>query len=399
MEQNKKSNYLDTCDSVMGILAETTPGTPKILGSQTSMMEEMSQHAWNHGIQLVATGVEKAYGMIENHRLAGCSYDGKKWCQVESDIPSLWYDRLYSDLTKLTSEHHELKATMMKIQGLQFLNPLDLSKTVGDKFKFYEFCVNHAISSPFTSCINQDEPLLIINLIDTLKNIILKPRYGRKGIGIIRCGVHSPSSFYSSTHQNHIVSRSHHELLGVIRGMMDSMCLKPSDYIIQQTIHVASLHNRFCDVRCMVQRTGTDLPEVSAMVVRVSSGGMVSPNLDQKGIALDFSTYARAVFPQKDIVQFEQDAKDTALSVFKALESQVGHIAELGIDLIIDPSGAIHVIEANSKPGRIAYQRLAQGFYLTESERNRYLEMRHRTIENPIRYANHIIRSLREKNE
>lgn len=57
-----------------------------------------------------------------------------------------------------------------------------------------------------------------------------------------------------------------------------------------------------------------------------------------------------------------------------------------------DTGNRVWIIEMNSKPGRIAFERLASGFGLSPDRRRHFAELRRISILNPVRYCDWLAR-------
>ncbi|GEM_PF-6669347 len=384
----KRTDFIDSCKPVLGILAETTEEHTKRLGSQTNMLEEMCRYAENTGLRIIVSSIRNCDEIIENKAVPGLFLHEEKWCQAVFSPPSLWYDRVYSDLAHRETDLIQCRSKLVQSNRVAFLNHPAMTSILGDKLAFSQFCARHALPTPVTELL---DPGLFRNPSRQSGRFIAKPRFGRKGIGIIRCAFSSDGRGTCSTHGRQVSTRTHSESDGVLSELIRQVGLSREDYIIQAEIPAAKVDGRWCDIRCMVQRMNRHDRAVSGIAVRVSSHDRVTPNLDREGIAVPFEMYARLAFPDLDGSVLREKVESTALRMFDAIESETGPAAEAGIDLLIDPHGSVHLIEANAKPGRIIYQRLSSGFYLTEAEKTRYLEMRRNTIRNPIRYARHLL--------
>ncbi len=384
----KRTDFIDSCKPVLGILAEVHPEHLKILGSQTNMLEEMCRFAENTSLRIVVSSIRNCNEIIENKKISGLFLHDGKWCQAVFSPPSLWYDRVFSDLALRDTDLRQCRSKLMQSARVSFLNPPAMTAILGDKLAFSRFCARHALPTPVTSPL---EPEFFRNACCQPGRFIVKPRFGRKGIGIIRCGFGTDGRGFCSTHGHQVPFHTLSELEGILSELVRQVGLTREDYIVQAEIPSATVDGRWCDIRCMVQRVDRHVRAVSGLAVRISSRDRVTPNLDRDGIAVPFDLYVRLAFPGRAVSDLRETVEATALRLFDAVEAETGQAAEAGIDLLIDPRGSVHLIEANAKPGRIVYQRLSSGFYLTEVEKTRYVEMRRNTIRNPIRYARDLL--------
>ncbi|MBT9177198.1 MAG: Endospore coat-associated protein YheD [Firmicutes bacterium] len=125
-------------------------------------------------------------------------------------------------------------------------------------------------------------------------------------------------------------------------------------YVVQRGLHLARIGGAPFDVRVLLQKSVRNKWTIQSMVARVAELGNVVSNVADGGhilhprraIALAFGGRINS---RATLMRLKRITKATA----HAIESEVGfELAEMGVDLGIDASAKIWVIEANSRPGR-----------------------------------------------
>ena len=104
--------------------------------------------------------------------------------------------------------------------------------------------------------------------------------------------------------------------------------------------------------------TGIGL-EAAGTAVRRGKSGNVTSNLHGGGTAEELLPFLIKEFGQEKSLQIHCTLLEIATQIPAILEQHHGRLAELGIDLGIDSSGDVWILEANSKPGRSAFTRLS----------------------------------------
>ena len=153
-------------------------------------------------------------------------------------------------------------------------------------------------------------------------------------------------------------------------------------YIIQPYLDLTSRKGQPFDVRVLMQKNGHGTWTLTGMAVRLGTPGALTSNLHGGGTAVPPLPFL--------LKEYGPDGKEimeelAAASAFlpPLLEAACGRLGELGLDFGIDSSGRIHLLEANSKPGRTVFR-------LTGDRRAAKL-----AAENPLSYARHLLLTLR----
>lgn len=368
----------------IGVLSNFKPEQSKPLGKQTNLIKDFFLAAERLGIQM---GIFHPRELIENIRPTGYFWGTDSWKKKKFfSCPSALIDRFYSSLEGFDKNIQKQKHYIENKIGIPFLNPLDFADVVTDKKSFSIIMKNSNIPTP----------QILLSPIDNLDNlweniafhqdVILKPRFGRMGKGIFRI-VKENNIVTFSFEKKHLHVRTKWQLHGILQYLCLINSIGLQHLILQKTIKINNLAGRFFDIRILVQRTdGVTKPTITGEVVRISPSEGNVPNIDQGGIVMPLEMCLAKMFPTT-WQTLAPKMRQIALDTYQFMESRFGLIGEAGIDLLIDIDDKIWVIEINSKPGRIAFERLASGFGLTSSQKDLFAEQRKTSILNPVKYA------------
>ncbi len=377
-----KTNLSDCNKKIIGILARHTGQKSKPFGRQTNLLQEFFNLTRNLPCSLL---LFHPNDIMTQSRPKALYYDGKNWVSKTAEMPVVLYDRFYSSMTEIDPAVLKSKKTLRDQFQMKYLNPIEMAVTATDKFEFCKFAKKHGIRSPKTTRIG-NSPDLLWTYIEKGKNLILKPVLGRMGKGITR--IHNKGQLrllINGTSCLRIDGKWH--LWGMIVQYCRENNIAPEKLIFQEEIELPLKSKRFFDVRILVQRlNGDSKPIISGEVARVGGTDAHVPNIDHGGLAVALDDWLQTLFSER-YNQILETLRSTAMSVYEKVEIEFGLTGELGIDLIIDKYEEVHVIEINSKPGRIAFERLASGFGLSESRRKSFARCRKNSIINPIKYA------------
>ncbi len=122
--------------------------------------------------------------------------------------------------------------------------------------------------------------------------------------------------------------------------------------IIQQGISLAQIDGCPFDMRILIQKNIHGIWELSALNFRIASPDAVVTNFSAG--ARDIMTVPGDPLPYPHLTW--STLNDFSLAVAYALETSLGSLGEIGLDVAIDNQGNLWVIEANSRPNIIAYR-------------------------------------------
>ncbi|GIP27860.1 hypothetical protein J23TS9_29900 [Paenibacillus sp. J23TS9] len=183
--------------------------------------------------------------------------------------------------------------------------------------------------------------------------VFLKPIRGSLGKGIIRIS-RQPDGTYqtlatSTGGARRQVYPSITKLFASISGKM-----KTTRFQIQQGLTLIDHGKRPIDFRALVQKNGLGNWNVTSIVARIAGGNHFVSNLARGGT---LSTVKDAVSK----CMLPSEVKNTAyvklhrasLDIARGIDNLIpAHFGELGIDLAMDSSGKIWMLEVNSKPSK-----------------------------------------------
>ncbi|MHA0857780.1 YheC/YheD family endospore coat-associated protein [Paenibacillus sp. CMAA1364] len=183
--------------------------------------------------------------------------------------------------------------------------------------------------------------------------VFLKPVRGSLGKGIIRLSKNSDGTYQTLSTtlggaQKNIYANLP-KLFNTISGKM-----KTTRYQIQQGLTLIEHSKRPVDFRALVQKNGSGQWSITSIVARTAGGNHFVSNLARGG---SLSHVKEAVMKSNMPISAKKSAeanlKLAAIQISKSLDNTIpAHFGELGIDLAMDTSGRIWLLEVNSKPSK-----------------------------------------------
>ncbi|GIO09053.1 hypothetical protein J31TS6_50810 [Brevibacillus reuszeri] len=195
----------------------------------------------------------------------------------------------------------------------------------------------------------------LYKFLDRYKKVIAKPASGSGGAGVILITGRRHSKYRV---QRGTKSRTTHGKKETYRYLRKKV---KSSYLVQRGISLARIHGSPFDVRVMVQRKPGEAWVVTGMLAKVAGRGYIITNVKRSGgKVLPLATAIRC-----------STIKGTSGSAIMACLRRVALLAAhrlagyytkqrfFGLDMGIDSSGKVWIIEANLRPDITLFLKLA----------------------------------------
>ena len=331
---------------VVGILGCRAKG-PGVFGQGTEIIRDCVRAARRGGC--IAYAFKASDIDWETNTVKGRYWSSRGLKRGRFPLPDVVYDRLTSRAAERSSRVQRAKQLLLELPGLSYYNRSFLNKwDVHGMLEKYPDIRKH---------LPPTESLTDIRILEKFLRryavVFVKPVDGSLGASILRIA-RTPAG-YATRYTRLDKPDLHGKAKSLKRVLLfgERYCHR-GRYIVQKGIRLARINGGPFDVRVLLQKSINNRWVVHSMVARVAQPGNVVSNLadggqiinPRKAISLVFG---RSVKPSLITLRMRRLAKRVAL----AIEKEIGfEFAEMGIDLGLDTSGRIWVIEANSRPGR-----------------------------------------------
>lgn len=274
---------------------------------------------------------------------------GDGWKQTRVPAADVFYNRLTSrKLENKPSVQHFLKEVKSRY-GSHFFNEKFLDKTE----------VFDALAHDPSVAKYLPESHLFRNFL-TLKTmcskhpvVFLKPITGSLGKGIIRISRQEGGGYQTLTTQ---VGGTRRQIYPGLAKLYSSLSgkMKMTRYQIQQGLTLIEADHRPVDFRALVQKNQLGKWSVTSIVARTAGSQHFVSNLARGGsLSTVKEAVARSTLPAGIKGKIALRLRTAALNIAHGVDSQIpAHFGELGIDLALDSSGRIWLLEVNSKPSK-----------------------------------------------
>ncbi|WP_145411059.1 YheC/YheD family endospore coat-associated protein [Paenibacillus xylanexedens] len=183
--------------------------------------------------------------------------------------------------------------------------------------------------------------------------VFLKPVRGSLGKGIIRVSRQNDGSFLTlATSVGGTRKQTYTSLDKLYASLSGKM--KTTRYQIQQGLTLIDNSGRPVDFRALVQKNKVGKWSVTSIVARIAGGNHYVSNLARGGsLSTVKEAVAKTALSSAAKASAYAGLHTAALDIAKGIEQAIpAHFGELGIDLALDTSGRVWLLEVNSKPSK-----------------------------------------------
>lgn len=298
-------------------------------------------------------------------------YDPKKrsWSRQWRSFPNMIFDRC-----RIQRNHRfeQLKKFRSRYAHLNYLN-----RPLRDKWTVYQMLLRKSkfrAHLPKTFMLQSSSDAF--NLLSEYSSVYVKPINGTGGRGIVRVEKLGKDLYLiQGRKQNRSIipaQKLHKSRLGTFlvnwRGS--------GRFLVQQGIQIKLPSGKVHDYRMLVQKNGRGEWEVTGCAGRIGAPRSVTSNLHGGGRAVSMKTLlAQSISSDEKRQEVRRTAEKLSLEIAAYLESSIGALCELALDLAIDKNGHVYLLEVNPKPAREVFIQSGD------------LEVYRRAIIKPLEYA------------
>ncbi|WP_151735470.1 YheC/YheD family protein ['Paenibacillus yunnanensis' Narsing Rao et al. 2020] len=190
-------------------------------------------------------------------------------------------------------------------------------------------------------------------MCNSYSSVFLKPVRGSLGKGILRISKDESGGYrLLSTTPLGTRRQTYPSLAKLYQSIAPKM--KTTRFQIQQGLPLMEIGRRPVDFRALVQKNGTGKWAVTSIVARTAGNNHFVSNLARGGsLSPVREAVAKSNLPPGMKENAQVQLPRAALAIARGVETYIpAHFGELGIDLALDQSGRIWLLEVNSKPSK-----------------------------------------------
>lgn len=179
-------------------------------------------------------------------------------------------------------------------------------------------------------------------------SVMLKPINGWGGKGIIKVTMDKDRF---KVEQNYVKPKSMplSRLGPFLRGVLRN----GGRHLVQKWIDIRNHDGNVFDIRALLQKNGEGIWKITGTAVREGKRGVITSNIKSGGSAYDVKAYLKKQFGDEKGEELAKSIAEVSEHIPPFLEkSYKSRLSELGIDLAVDTSGRLWLLEVNIKPGK-----------------------------------------------
>jgi len=283
-----------------------------------------------------------------------------KFAEEEIPLPDVVYDRMFSRTVQEIETFKEIHRKFNQL-NIPIISSRKFIKLACNKWKFYQLLHKSKFFRPHLPKTFLHETIITKNLLKKYQAVILKPKYGGLGTGIIsviKKNFILPIYIVEYQTKNNGIHKKHKKIsisLKIISSLIKKSWKRGGGYIVQEKLTVAQYQKRVFDLRVMIQKTKKGWV-VSGVGGRIAPPKGFLANIHAGGTIENGADIIKNVFLKKSSVILKR-IKKISVALADYLEKSTGPAIEMGIDYILDKKGKIWIIEVNSKPSRFIFSR------------------------------------------
>lgn len=286
----------------------------------------------------------------DEETIEGYFFKEEKWVQCTVPFPNVIYDRLPNRQAETYRPIIRAKKRLQTKYAIPWFNP-----GFFNKWNIHEILINEetvASLLPQTEAFRNFEQLE--HFLSSYKHVYMKPVHGSFGRNIYQLLYsHAENCYYCryrEGEQNKL--RKYHSLETLINHVMQGQDLKT--FIVQQGIVLLRIGGQPVDFRIHTNKNRFGNWRVSAIVAKIAGKGSMTTHINSGGEV----KLLQDIFPDAtERVRITNKLTAAALQLSSAVDQRMeGNIGEIGFDLGLDKDENVWLFEANSKPGRTAFQ-------------------------------------------
>lgn len=359
---------------LIGIFANRFDKKNKPFGEQTNFFRKLSKEAkkLNSYLFVFSPGdIDWANKAINGSIPKNPEDSSSEWKNLTFPFPDVIYDRGLFPKGPKRARATQARKILRNYPGLKFFNPAFFGKWKTHKLlSKHEILINHL---PDTKLYSSGKD--VSQMLRKYGSLYLKPSGGSSGKGIMKLSLNGQEKVlkYRYLKQVHTLQFKDFEQMNL---RLNSV-IGDKRYIVQQAINLSCINECPFDIRVIMQRDINGQWKRTGMAARVAQKGNFLSNIHAGGHAAKITDVLKTIFSSRQQVELILNNIRRVCSLAAAWVSTEGNplFGEFAIDLGIDQSGMVWIIELNAIPGRSVFRKIKAG------------EIAKKALARPIEYA------------
>lgn len=334
-------------DILLGLFTATTEKDHRLLGAQTISYKGLSKVGRQCGVKVIVFKPEDLES--ESAQIRGFMYDvtRRRWCRVATHLPDVVYNRVPRRSLEQRDDVQRALNALHKA-GVPVFNPGFLDKWTTYRTLALDAKIRHHLPE-FQRVHSVDD---VDEMLSRWKAVFLKPINGSLGHGIIFV---QRFPFFHRYHAsvNGCYRKGHRGLWSELRPVLIHY-MGTRKYLGQAAVRRPMVGGAPFDLRVLVQKDSDGQWQVSGMAARIAARGRVLTHVPRGGSQISIDRVISLAFKgrlsSEAILQQVADISRRAAGVIETYRA--GTYGELSLDVTLDRTGHVWILECNAKPAR-----------------------------------------------
>ncbi|HEU4964024.1 MAG TPA: YheC/YheD family protein [Bacilli bacterium] len=282
-------------------------------------------------------------GVDVRHRtFEGFAWDEEKgWVETSGPLPAVVVDNVFLRIARHDKRYARQKKELQQA-GITFLNPRFVDKWAATQALEQA----EALRPHLPKTVLLERPEEVEAWLSHTTNLFLKPVRGSGGLGVLCVSRADHDQFFlAGAGRTRKVSRA--DLRYRVRD-----ALRRSRHLLQKGVSLVEVDGHKVDLRVVVYRDEQGLWQPIATVPRLGRKGRAVTNLARGGKVRTYAWLASRMRRQGVRVPVQAEVERVALRAAEAVTKLRPTLSYLGIDIGLDASGGLWVLDINPRPGR-----------------------------------------------
>ncbi|MXX03623.1 MAG: hypothetical protein F4X08_12795 [Gemmatimonadetes bacterium] len=370
----------------VGILTCRAPdeqGRP--FGPPTGFFEECCEAAAALDLRAVvfdATDVDAAQGTV-----SPATVEEGRWVECGPELwPAVIYDRA-PVIDPAGARAADRTRNLFDRSGIPFVNPGSFVRLAVDKLEMHRRLADAGLALPHTGNLDAYALRAFLARYD---HVYVKPRVGSLGTGVMEIVRTAGGRQVIRTLDATYETRGAGPAMDRIMALTAEARAEPMGCLVQQGISAEPAGERRFprfDLRLLMQKNGQARWDLTGLAARVGQTSGPTTNLSNGARSEEAEPVLDALYGRLRRKEILRRAEEASFAACRLLDTELGPIGEVGLDIVPDLAGLPWIIEINARPGRNVFRRIARSADVPAPSRQRYGAIRRRSVARPFEYA------------
>lgn len=285
-----------------------------------------------------------------NKKIKGFTFIPKlnKYAYHWFPLPNVLYDRILKVNSKEKSPVTLLRKRLKDTSNIKLINSFNMigKWSVNNALVKYPETKKYLPETIKYTCFND-----VLHMLEKHELIFIKSTYGTQGTEVL-----SVEKINNKYKLNYYQKGAKETLLDSVNEVKEFVTkyIGSKNFIIQQGLKLLTYKEHSMDIRVFIMKNASGRWESIFKGARIARGSFLLTNIHTGGVYAFYEQLYPQLKEQYSSIQLPTSSEldEASIMIATYIEKELGDCGEFGIDIGIDITGKIWLIEANDKPGK-----------------------------------------------